>query len=162
VSLAAIEVAAGPNGNETGAHMVWLILVCDLATVAALSYGWGPRTAVAYLFLTAPLLGFLYTTIDLIAVALAVGAVALVVRGRDRLGGVAFAGVLSPPPHVMSSGKTETTRAASVRREGVIRTGSSRERRLLPQSPETRPEDSDPAPRSQVGHPRRSEPPRPV
>jgi Glycosyltransferase family 87 len=91
VSLAAIEVAAGPNGNETGAQMVWLILICDLATVAALSYGWGPRTAVAYLFLTAPLLGFLYTTIDLIAVALAVGAVALVVRGRDRLGGVALA-----------------------------------------------------------------------
>ena len=94
VSLAAIEVAAGPNGNETGAHMVWLILICDLATVAALSYGWGPRTAVAYLFLTAPLLGFLYTTIDLIAVALAVGAVALVVRGRDRLGGVALAAAI--------------------------------------------------------------------
>jgi len=33
VSLAAIEAAAGPNGNETGAHMVWLILICDLATV---------------------------------------------------------------------------------------------------------------------------------
>jgi hypothetical protein len=91
VSLAAIEVAAGSNGNETGAHLVWIILLCDLATVAALSWGWGPRTAVAYLFLTAPLLGFLYTTIDLIAVALAVGAVALVVRGRDRLGGVALA-----------------------------------------------------------------------
>jgi hypothetical protein len=94
VSLAAIEVTAGPNGNETGAHMVWLILICDLATVAALSYGWGPKTAVAYLFLTAPLLGFLYTTIDLIAVALAVGAVALVVRGRDRLGGVALAAAI--------------------------------------------------------------------
>ena len=94
VSLAAIEVTAGPNGNETGAHMVWLILICDLATVAALSYGWGPRTAVAYLFLTAPLLGFLYTTIDLIAVALAVGAVALVVRGRERLGGVALAAAI--------------------------------------------------------------------
>jgi hypothetical protein len=94
VSLAAIEVTAGPNGNETGIHMVWLILICDLVTVAALSFGWGPRTAVAYLFLTAPLLGFLYTTIDLIAVALAVGAVALVVRGRDRLGGVAFAAAI--------------------------------------------------------------------
>ena len=43
-------------------------------------------TAVAYPFLTAPLLGFLYTTIDLIAVALAVGAVALRGPGRDRLG----------------------------------------------------------------------------
>jgi Glycosyltransferase family 87 len=91
VSLAAIEVAAGPNANETGAHLVWVILLCDIATVAALSFGWGRRAAVAYLLLTAPLLGFLYTTIDLISVALAVGAVALVVRGRDRLGGVALA-----------------------------------------------------------------------
>jgi hypothetical protein len=94
VSLAAIEVTAGPNGNETGAHLVWLILLFDLATVAGLSFGWGPRTAVAYLFLTAPLLGFLYTTIDLIAVALAVWALALVVRGRDRLGGVAMAAAI--------------------------------------------------------------------
>jgi hypothetical protein len=94
VSLAAIEAAAGPNRNETGANLVWLILVCDLATVAALWFGWGPKTAVAYLFLTAPLLGFLYTTIDLIAVALAVGAIALVVRGRDRLGGVAMAAAI--------------------------------------------------------------------
>jgi hypothetical protein len=91
VSLSAIEVVAGTNGNETGAHLVWLILLCDLATVAALAYGWGPKTAVAYLLLTAPLLGFLYTTIDLISVALAVGAVALLVRGRDRLSGMALA-----------------------------------------------------------------------
>ena len=94
VSLAAIEVVAGTNGNETGAHLVWFTFLCDLATIAALAFGWGPRTAVAYLFLTAPLLGFLYTTIDLISVALAVGAVALVVRGRDRLGGVALAAAI--------------------------------------------------------------------
>ena len=94
VSLAAIEVVAGTNGNETGAHLVWFTFLCDLATVAALAYGWGPRTAIAYLFLTAPLLGFLYTTIDLISVALAVGAVALVVRGRERLGGVALAAAI--------------------------------------------------------------------
>jgi hypothetical protein len=94
VSLAAIEAVAGTNGNETGAHLVWFIFLCDLVTVAALAYGWGQRAAVAYLFLTAPLLGFLYTTIDLISVALAVGAIALVVRGRDRLGGVALAAAI--------------------------------------------------------------------
>jgi hypothetical protein len=94
VSLAAIEVVAGTNGNETGANLVWFTFLCDLATVAALAFGWGPRTAVAYLFLTAPLLGFLYTTIDLISVALAVGAVALVVRERERLGGVALAAAI--------------------------------------------------------------------
>jgi Glycosyltransferase family 87 len=94
VSLAAIEATAGPNGNETGAHLVWLILLFDLATVAGLWFGWGPRTAAAYLFLTAPLLGFLYTTIDLISVALAVWAVALMVKGRDRLAGVAMAAAI--------------------------------------------------------------------
>jgi hypothetical protein len=94
VSLGAIELVAGPNANETGVHLVWLMVLCDLATVAALAYGWGRRTAVAYLVLTVPLLGFLYTSIDLISVALAVGAVALVVRGRDRLGGVALAAAI--------------------------------------------------------------------
>ena len=88
VSLAAIEAAAGPNGNETGARP-------GLAHPHHLrpsprsprSRSAGARvTAVAYPFLTAPLLGFLYTTIDLIAVALAVGAVALRGPGRDRLG----------------------------------------------------------------------------
>jgi hypothetical protein len=94
VSLAAIEVTAGTNGNETGAKLVWLTFLFDLATVAALAFGWGPRTAVAYLLLSAPLLGFLYTTIDLISVAFAVGAVALALRGRERLGGVALAAAI--------------------------------------------------------------------
>jgi hypothetical protein len=51
VSLAAIEVTAGTNSNETGANLVWFTFLCDLAVVAALAFGWGPRTAVAYLFL---------------------------------------------------------------------------------------------------------------
>ncbi|HEX9123214.1 MAG TPA: glycosyltransferase family 87 protein [Actinomycetota bacterium] len=94
VSLGAIEMVAGTNGNETGAHLVWLIALCDLVTVVALAFGWGPRSAVLYLLFTVPLLGFLYTTIDLISVALAVGAIALVVRGRERLGGVALAAAI--------------------------------------------------------------------
>jgi hypothetical protein len=91
VSLGAIELAAGTNNNETGANLVWLMALCNLITVAALAFGWGRRTAVFYLVLTVPLLAFLYTTIDLVSVALAVSAVALVVRGRERLGGVALA-----------------------------------------------------------------------
>ena len=94
VSLGAIELVAGPNANETGVHLVWLMVLCDLVTMAALAFGWGRSTAVFYLVLTVPLLGFLYTTVDLISVALAVGAVALVVRGRDRLGGVALAAAI--------------------------------------------------------------------
>jgi hypothetical protein len=94
VSLGAIELVAGTNGNQTGANLVWFMALCDLVTVAALAFGWGRRAAVFYLLLTVPLLGFLLTTIDLISVALAVGAVALMVRGRERLGGVALAAAI--------------------------------------------------------------------
>jgi Glycosyltransferase family 87 len=96
VSLGAIELVGGANANETGVDLVWFMVVCDLATVGALAFGWGRRTAVFYLVLTVPLLGFLYLTIDLLPAALAVSAVALTVRGRERLGGVALAaGVLA-------------------------------------------------------------------
>jgi len=91
VSLGAIELVAGTNANETGANLIWLMVLFDLVTAVALGIGWGRRAAVFYLLLTVPLLAFLYTTIDLISVALAVSAVALVVRGRERLGGVALA-----------------------------------------------------------------------
>ena len=94
VSLGAIELVAGANRNQTGANLVWFMVLCDLVTVAALAFGWGRRAAVFYLLLTVPLLGFLLTTIDLISVALAVSAVALAVRGRERMGGVAFAAAI--------------------------------------------------------------------
>jgi hypothetical protein len=91
VSLGAIELVGGANANETGTHLVWFMVFCDLAIVAALTFGWGRRTAVYYLVLTVPFLGFLYMTIDLLSAALAIGGVALVVRGRERSGGVAVA-----------------------------------------------------------------------
>jgi len=94
VSLGAIELVAGRNTNETGANLVWLMALCNLVTVAALAFGWGRRTAVIYLVLTVPLLAFLYTTIDLLSAALAVSAVALVVRQRERLGGVTLAAAI--------------------------------------------------------------------
>jgi hypothetical protein len=94
VSLGAIELVAGMNANQTGANVVWFMALWDLVTVTALAFGWGRRVAVIYLLLTVPLLGFLFTTIDLISVALAVSAVALAVRGRERLGGVAFAAAI--------------------------------------------------------------------
>jgi hypothetical protein len=94
VSLAVIEIAAGSDRAETGAALVWLMGLFDLLTVAALALGWSRRTAVFYLLLTVPLLGFLLTTIDLVSVALAVAGVALVVRGRDRAGGVALAAAI--------------------------------------------------------------------
>jgi hypothetical protein len=91
VSLGAIELVGGTNANETGVRLVWLMVLCDIVTAAALAFGWGRRAAVCYLVLTVPLLGFMFLTVDLLSVALAVGAVALVLRGRERLGGVAFA-----------------------------------------------------------------------
>ena len=91
VSLGAIELVAGTNANETSVRLLWFMVLCDLVTAAALAFGWGRRAAVFYLVLTVPLLGFLYLTIDLLSAALAVGALALVVRGRERLGGVALA-----------------------------------------------------------------------
>ncbi len=91
VSLGAIEMVAGTSANETGVRLLWLMVLCDLATAAALAFGWGRRAAVFYLVLSVPLLGFLYITVDLLSAALAVGALALVVRGRERLGGVALA-----------------------------------------------------------------------
>lgn len=94
VSLGAIELVAGKGANETAVRLVWFMVFCDVVTVAALAFGWGRRTAVFYLVLTVPLLGFLYLTIDLLSAALAVGAVALAVRGRERLGGVALAGAV--------------------------------------------------------------------
>jgi hypothetical protein len=94
VSLGAIELVAGTNGNQTGGTLVWFMVFCDLVTFAALAFGWGRKAAVLYLLLTVPLLGFLFISIDLISVALAVSAVALAVRGRERLGGVAFAAAI--------------------------------------------------------------------
>ena len=91
VSLGAIELVAGTDDDETGVHLVWFMVLCDIVTAVALALGWGRRAAVLYLVLTVPLLGFLYITIDLLSAALAVGAIALAIRGRERLGGVAFA-----------------------------------------------------------------------
>ena len=91
MSLAAIELVAGGDANETGVRLVWLMVLCDALTAAALALGWGRRASVAYLVLTVPLLGFLYTTIDLLPVALSTASVALVVRGRERAGGLAMA-----------------------------------------------------------------------
>jgi hypothetical protein len=91
VSLGAIELVAGANANETGGRLLWFMVLCDLATAAALAFGWGRKAAVFYLVLTVPLLGFLYMTVDLLSAALAVGALALVVRGRERVGGLALA-----------------------------------------------------------------------
>jgi hypothetical protein len=91
VSLGAIELIGGEDANQTGVGLIWLMVVCDVVTAAALGLAWGRRASVAYLVLTVPLLGFLYLTIDLLPTALTTVAVALAVRGRERSGGLAMA-----------------------------------------------------------------------
>jgi len=91
VSLAAIELVGAADANETGVRLLWLSLIFDAITVAALAFGWGRLAAVAYLVLTVPLLGFMYNTIDLLSVALATLSLSFVVNGHDRGGGVTMA-----------------------------------------------------------------------
>ena len=63
----------------------------DLVAWRAVAAGWGRAAAVRYLWLGAPLLAFIYRRSDLVAVALAVGGLALAARGRERAGGVSLA-----------------------------------------------------------------------
>lgn len=91
VSLAAIELVGTPEPNGTGVRLLWLSLVLDGITLAALACGWGRSAAVAYLVLTVPLLGFMYGTIDLLSAALAAVSLSLAVKGHDRSGGMTMA-----------------------------------------------------------------------
>jgi len=63
----------------------------DLATFALLRRRAGARAASRYLALGAPLLPFIYLRLDPVPTALAVLAVALADRARERVGGVALA-----------------------------------------------------------------------
>ena len=63
----------------------------DLVAWRAVAVGWGRAAATRYLWLGAPLLGFIYRRSDLVAVALAATGLALALRGRERAGGVSLA-----------------------------------------------------------------------
>jgi Glycosyltransferase family 87 len=57
-------------------------------TAAALVYGWGQRACRIYLWISLPMLPFLFFRFDLAVVALAAWGVALGIRGEQRAGGV--------------------------------------------------------------------------
>ena len=65
-------------------------LLFDLVIVVALAT-WSVRAVVAYLVLSTPIMPFVYYRTDLLPVALLIAGVALAVRGRERLGGLAVA-----------------------------------------------------------------------
>jgi hypothetical protein len=89
VTLGLIEVINGHDVHATMQSLAWVSLLFDLAAAAALAYGWGRRAALAYLVLGLPLLlrPFVYFRIDLLSVALAAWACALVKRRHDVAGG---------------------------------------------------------------------------
>ncbi len=84
--------AVGFGGVDLARVLLGLVAFgSDLVAWRAVAAGWGRAAAVRYLWLGAPLLAFIYRRSDLVAVALAVGGLALVARGRERAGGISLA-----------------------------------------------------------------------
>ena len=91
VELGAIEMIAGATPRATAIRLGWTMLVLDLFVAAVLWVTWRWRATVSYLVLGLPLSFLIYFRLDLISIALAVLAIALVHRDRQRSGGVILA-----------------------------------------------------------------------
>lgn len=93
VTLALIEVLNDRTYEGTQTRLMWSQLTLDLVVAAVVAWGWGKRAGVAYLLLGLPfaLYPFLYLRLDLLSVALAVGAMALMRRRRAVCGGAVLA-----------------------------------------------------------------------
>jgi hypothetical protein len=91
VSLAAIELVGDPDSRATGVRLLVLAVIADAIVWAALSWRWGSRAAGAYLLAGVFVLQPLYQTLDIVPVALASVALALIWKRRDRGGGVVLA-----------------------------------------------------------------------
>ena len=91
--LGAIEVLDSSTTHAATVATMWSQLALDLIVAALVLWGWGRRAALAYLVIGFPLIcyPFLYLRLDLLSVALAVAALALVRRRQPTLGGVALA-----------------------------------------------------------------------
>ena len=94
VTLAAIEALDAGSLRTATVQLMWSQAALDAVIAGLLCWGWGRRTAIAYLLLGLPFLAypFLYLRLDLLSVALAVGAIATSRRGHDRSSGVVLAG----------------------------------------------------------------------
>lgn len=93
VAWAFMEVSDGSSVSRTMANVAWTSLAFELLIALALAWAWRGKAAVVYLLLGIPFLSypFVYFRIDLLSVALAVWAVALVKRDREVLGGTLLA-----------------------------------------------------------------------
>ena len=93
VMLGAIELLGSSTTHAATVATMWSQLVLDLFVAGTILWGWGRRAALAYLVIGFPLIcyPFLYLRLDLLSVALAVAALALVRRRHPVLGGLALA-----------------------------------------------------------------------
>jgi hypothetical protein len=91
IGLGAIELIDGGTPRATAIRLGWTMLVLDLFVAAVLWVTWGWRATLGYLVLGLPLSFIIYFRLDLISIALAALAIALVHRGRERSGGVILA-----------------------------------------------------------------------
>ena len=86
-----IDRAIGGDGaTATAVRIAILAFLADLATAAALAWGWGRRPAIVYLLLGLPLLSFIYLRFDLVSVAAATWAIAWTRHRGEALGGAAL------------------------------------------------------------------------
>jgi len=85
----------GSSSMATFAARVAVVaFVADIAAWAAIRWAWGRAPGAMYLLLGTPLLVFIYLRFDLVAVAIAAWATALVIRERERAGGLLFAAAI--------------------------------------------------------------------
>lgn len=84
--LAIIEIVGSSSLGAARAILAGLAFAADLSAFAALFWGWGIGIARRYLVVGTPLLIFIYRRSDLVSVAIAAFAMALIHRRRDRIG----------------------------------------------------------------------------
>lgn len=91
IELGAIEALDGPTPRATAVRLAWTMFAVDLFVAVVMAVTWGGRAMLAYLALGAPLSFLIYFRLDLLSVAMATLAIALVHRGRERSGGLVLA-----------------------------------------------------------------------
>src|SRR6202011_2431690 len=93
VMLGAIELLDSSTTHDATVATMWSQLALDLIVAVLILWGWGRRASLAYLIIGFPLIcyPFLYLRLDLLSVALAVAALALLRRRRPGWGGIVLA-----------------------------------------------------------------------
>lgn len=91
VETVTVLAVAGDGLDDTARRVAAIALACDLATVAALWWGFGRRPAALYLLISLPLVPLMFARLDLLVVGATVIGLACAARGRARAGGALLA-----------------------------------------------------------------------